>query len=121
MKRIIILSAVAAAIVCGATTLAANEELSDSVAKKDVAALANPQMTEGEHAAKAKVEEEREKKNFDTKMDRSNFKKEAAADEKKVDDIAEVKELEAKDKAAASTKTKVFKKESATDEKKTVK
>jgi len=120
MKKIIISSAAAAAIVFGATTLVANEGLSDSVAKKEAAALANPKMTEGEHAAKAKIEEEREKKNFDTKMDRSNFKKEAKADEKKVDDVEEVKEIEAEDKAEAPTKVKAFDKDAATDEKKTI-
>ena len=121
MQKMIILSAAAAAVVFGVTTLAANEGLSDSVAKKEAAALANPKMTEGKHAAKAKIEEEKEKRNFDTKMDRSNFEKEAKADEKKVDDVAEVKEIEAEDKAAAPTKTKAFDKEADSDEKKTVK
>ena len=105
MKKTIIVSAALAAMVFGTTTLVANEavdatksELVDSVAKKAKKALENPKMTEGEHAAKAKVEEEMEKKNFDTKMDSEKFKKEAKADEKKSADEAEVKTIEAEDK-----------------------
>jgi hypothetical protein len=93
MKKIIITSAALAAIMFGTTALTANEAadasksaLADSVAKKEKEALANPEMTKGEHAAKAKVEEEREKRNFDTKMDKEKFSKEAKADEKKTAD-----------------------------------
>lgn len=105
MKKIIIASAALAAIVFGTTTLAANEAadtsksgLADSVAQKEKEALANPKITEGEHAAKAKVEEELEKRNFDAKMDREKLNKEAKADEKKTADEAQVKTIEAEDK-----------------------
>jgi len=105
MKKTIIASAALAAMVFGSTTLIANEAvdatksaLVDSVAKEAKKALDNPKMTEGEHAAKAKVEEEREKKDFDAKMDEEKFKKEAKAGEKKIADEAEVKTIEAEDK-----------------------
>ncbi|WP_041672712.1 hypothetical protein [Sulfurovum sp. NBC37-1] len=121
MKKIIISTAAVATIVFGVTTLAANEGVSDSVAKKEAAALANPKMTEGEHAAKAKVEEAAAEGEFKDKMDREKFKKEAASDEKKVDEVTKVKELEAKDQAEAPKKIKAFEKEAVSDEKKTVK
>ena len=77
-------------------------------------------VVKGEAAAKAAVEEVAAKEEFKAKEDMSKFKKEAAADAKKVDDTTKVKELEAKDKAEAKTKTGAFKKDSASDEKKTI-
>ena len=105
MKKIIIASAALAALVFGTTTLMANEvadaaksALVDSVAKKEKEALANPKMTEGEHAAKAKIEEEQEKRNFKTKMDEEKFPKEVKKDEKDTATPAEVKDIEKIDK-----------------------
>ena len=78
-------------------------------------------VVKGEATAKAKVEEVAAKEEFKAKEDMSKFKKEAAADTKKVDASTEVKELEAKDKAAVAGKKGSFKKDSAADEKKTLK
>jgi uncharacterized membrane protein len=74
----------------------------DSVAKKEAAAEANPKMTEGEPAAKAKVEEAQEKENFDAKEKKEAFSKEAAADEKKVATPDEVKTIEKEEKGEAA-------------------
>ena len=71
---------------------------SDSVAKKEAAAEANPKMTEGEPAAKAKVEETESKDATEAKEATEDFKKEATADEKKVATPAEVKTIESEDK-----------------------
>jgi len=94
-----------AAIVLGGTTLVANEAVNaaksavvDSVANEAKKALENPKMTEGEHAAKAKVEEGQEKREFESKVDREKFEKEAKADEKKTADEAQVKTIEAEEK-----------------------
>ena len=51
----------------------------------------------------------------------AKFKKEATADAKKLDDSAEVKAIEAKDKAEAPAKTEAFKKDAESDKKKTLK
>jgi len=102
MKKTVMISTMAAFLLAGVTGVQANE-------------------VKGEAAAKAKVEEVAAKEAFKAKEDIKKFKKEAAADVKKVDDVAKVKALEAKDKAAAKTKTEAFKKEAETDKKKTVK
>ncbi len=57
--------------------------LIDSVAKEEKQALQNPHMTEGNPHAKAKVEETESKDEFEAKMDRLKFEKEAQQDEKK--------------------------------------
>lgn len=103
MKKTMIVSALAAFLLTGLTGLQASE------------------LVKGEAAAKAKVEEFSAKEEFKTKEDLEKFHKEAAQDEKKVDDVTKVKELESKDQAAAKTKVKAFDKEAASDEKKTVK
>jgi uncharacterized membrane protein len=55
---------------------------SDSVAKEESAAIADPAV-KGEAAAKAKVEETQSKDAFEAKETSTDFKKESAADEKK--------------------------------------
>jgi len=75
----------------------------------------------GEAAAKAKVEEVHDKEAFKAKQDIDKFKNEVKADVKKVDPSEKAKELEAKDKAAAPTKTEAFKEDSKKDVKKTLK
>lgn len=85
----------------------------DSVAKEEAAAEANPKVTEGEPAAKAKVEEAQEKENFDAKEQQEGFAKEAAADEKKEATPAEVKTIEAEDKGEAAKEEPAVKAEEA--------
>ncbi len=54
--------------------------LVDHVAKEEAAALANPQIIEGDPHAKAKVEEANDKELFKTKIDREAFQKEVEKD-----------------------------------------
>ncbi|WP_294951234.1 hypothetical protein [Sulfurovum sp.] len=103
MKKSIMTSAIFVAIVLGTTACqsqeAANKSaLTDSVAQKEQKALANPKLTEGVPAAKAKVEEEEEKRNFDTKMDDTTFNKEGKAGEKKTVNKTEMKTVDKIDK-----------------------
>lgn len=102
MKKITIVSVTLASLLFATTMLSANEKsaMHDSVAQKEKAAMSNPKMTDGGHAAKAKIEEEQEKRNFDTKMDREKFKEDAKKDEKKLngENKAEIKTIEAEDK-----------------------
>ncbi len=74
----------------------------DSVAKKEAAAETNPKMTEGEPAAKAAVEETESKDAMEAKEAAEVLKEEATADEKKVATPAEVKTIEAEQKAEAA-------------------
>ncbi|WP_457605745.1 YfdX family protein [Nitratifractor sp.] len=55
----------------------------DSLYRKEAEVLKNPAMINGDHAAKAKVEETEAKDLFESKMDRIKFEKEAQQDEKK--------------------------------------
>ena len=123
MRKMTTISIVLASVLCSTVILSAKgmTVAVDSVAKKEASALVNPKMTEGEHAAKAKVEETAAKEEFKTKEDMGKLEKEALSDEKKVDDVTKVKELEAKDQAVAKKKVKAFSKEAVSDEKKTVK
>lgn len=91
----------------------------DSVAKKEEAAIANPKMTEGVPAAKAKVEEAQDKEKFEAKEERENFKKETKADEQKEVTPEEVKSV-AKEEAAAIANPEAVKDEAAADVKKEV-
>lgn len=119
MKKNVMISAALAAALFGTTTLTANS-LTDTVAKKEAAALVKGKVKE-EAAAKAKVEESAAKEEFESKLDREKFSKEAKADEKKVDEATEVKELEKKDQQAAKSKVEAFKKEAEADLKKKLK
>ena len=98
MRKMTTLSIVLASMLFTTMHLSANEAtaMSDSVAKKEAKALADPKRTEGVPAAKAKIEEEQEKRNFDTKMDRSQFNKDAANDTKKLngENKAEINTIE---------------------------
>lgn len=89
----------------------------DSVAKEEAAAEANPKMTEGVPAAKAAVEETESKDLFEAKEARESLKKEAVADEAKVDAKAEVKASIEKEAADAKAESEHFKDEAKTDEK----
>jgi len=101
MKGFTKVPVVLGSILLGTIHLFASEVpvMTDSVAKKEAKALANPKMTDGEHAAKAKIEEEKEKRNFDAKMVRDKFNKEAASDKKDLngENKAEIKTIEKED------------------------
>jgi len=86
MKKKLALSTLVCGLLLGATQLQAQTPAtpSDSVAPKEAKALANPAIMQKDHAAAAKVEETVEKRNFETKMKRSVFEKEAQADKKKL-------------------------------------
>jgi len=102
MKKTVIISTLTAFLLAGLTGLQAEE-------------------VKGEAAAKAKVEEAAAKREFEAKQDLEKFKKEAQADEKKVDEFTKAKEIEAKDQAEAPKKAKAFEKEAKKDEEKTIK
>ena len=87
--------------------------MTDSVAKKEAKALANPKMTDGEHAAKAKIEEEKEKRNFDAKMVKNKFNNEVKSDKKDLngENKAEVKTIEKEDAIKPAMTDSVAKKE----------
>jgi len=86
MKKQLALSTLVCGLLLGATHLQAQTPAtpSDSVAKKEAKALANPAIMQKDHAAAAKVEESIAKRNFEAKMKRSVFEKEAQADKKKL-------------------------------------
>ena len=104
MKKSII-SVVAISFLFGVVGLQA-----ESVSKKEAAALANPEMTKGVPAAKAKVEETEAKDKFEAKADKEKFEKEAKADTKKTETEAQVdtikKELKDTAKDAATDAAK---------------
>jgi len=86
MKKQLALSTLVCGLLLGATHLQAQTPAtpSDSVAKKEAKALANPAIMQKDHAAAAKVEESIAKRNFEAKMKRSVFEKEAQTDKKKL-------------------------------------
>jgi uncharacterized membrane protein len=92
----------------------------DSVAKEEAAAEANPKMTEGEPAAKAAVEETESKDAFEAKEADESLKKEAVADEAKTDAKAEVEAVTEMEAADAKKESAEFKKESEADTEKVV-
>ncbi len=98
MKEFKKVSILLGSMVFSTISLFANEvpAMTDSVAKKEATALANPKVTDGEHAEKAKIEEEMEKRNFDAKMVKDKFDKEVASDEKDLngENKAEIKTIE---------------------------
>ncbi len=57
----------------------------DAVAAKEDKALQNPQAIKDQAAAKAQVEEAQDKEEFEAKMKKDSFKKEAEADENKTE------------------------------------
>jgi len=119
MKKSVMISTLLAAVLFGTTALTANS-LTDVVAKKEAAALMKGKVKD-EAAAKAKVEETAAKEEFETKLDREKFAKEAKSDEKKVDTITEVKEIEKEDQQVAKKKIKAFEEEAKSDLKKKLK
>jgi len=101
MKKFTKISILLGSLLFGTVYLFASEvpAMTDSVAKKETKALTNPKMTDGEHAAKAKIEEEKEKRNFDAKMVKNKFNKEVKSDKKDLngENKAEVKTIEKED------------------------
>ncbi len=82
MKTTIILSSLAATLLSISVLQA--DALHDSVAKEATQALNNPSAVKGEAAAKAAVEEAKEKRIFEEKMDTNKFHKEVLSDEAKI-------------------------------------
>jgi len=80
MKKTILLSAITVSILFG-TALSANS-YQDSVSLKESKAIKNSEV-KGEDAAKAKVEEASDKREFMDKMDRENFEKNSQKDKNK--------------------------------------
>jgi len=115
MKSFTKVSVVLGSILFGTIHLFASEvpAMTDSVSKKETKALANPKMTDGEHAAKAKIEEEKEKRNFDAKMVKNKFSKEVKSDKKDLngENKAEVKTIEREDAIKPAMTDSVVKKE----------
>ncbi len=119
MKRTVMISTVLAAVLFGTTALTANS-LTDVGAKKEATALMKGKV-KGEAAAEKTVEAVTKKETLEAKHDKNKFAKEAKADEKKVDTITEVKEIEKEDQQVAKKKIKTFEEEAKSDLKKKLK